>query len=259
MRRPGQSYVPLVLAAAFFYEGVALGDPEKAPNEFQRKALLPLAGSEVVQKELGLSPEKTDEVRQIYGVFSLESSAAIREAGATLSFRPKPGQTQEDWEKETRAAGEKSRKIFFEQSAKHLPKLKQALGAEQFNRLRQIAWQVYGSHALTDPDVVKALGLSKEQQERIAKIHEEAVERLKTATAPSDKPGFKDVDKAKSREVTKERDDRCIELLTNDQRATYGKMLGKPFDVESLDQPRRRDARPPRAQPRTRVPAPEKE
>ena len=46
--------------------------------------------------------------------------------------------------------------------------VRKALAPAQLHRLREIAWQVWGPMAFSDPDVVAALKLTPQQREQVA-------------------------------------------------------------------------------------------
>ncbi len=109
-----------------------------------------------------------------------------------------------------------------------IPKLKAALTAEQFERLQQIAWQAYGSRDLSfDPELSKALELTKDQNEKITAINEEyqrkAAEFVRAGTFV-----------ARYLELDRERDGKAVELLTREQQEKYTKLKGKPFNLAML-------------------------
>jgi hypothetical protein len=95
------------------------------------------------------------------------------------------------------------------------PKLNESLNETQRVRLREMAVRAAGAYAFADPDIIKELGLTKEQLDKIAAI---------TASFNrADNPGFGRL-----------RDEQVASLtavLGKDQQAQFAKMEGKPFDI----------------------------
>jgi len=68
---------------------------------------------------------------------------------------------------------EKRTEITKKLNEKFLPQLKEVLTAQQVARLQEILAQVSGSQGLTSPEMIKALDLSKEQQEKINAVNQD--------------------------------------------------------------------------------------
>jgi hypothetical protein len=99
----------------------------------------------------------------------------------------------------------------------YAPKLAAILDKTQQTRLREIAIQVAGVHALQDATVVKDLDLTKEQQDKIAGIVKEHGEHAGGGGA------------AAFMEHRREQLDKAVAVLTKDQQEKFEKMKGKPF------------------------------
>jgi hypothetical protein len=104
--------------------------------------------------------------------------------------------------------------------------------------------QAAGSQALTRPDIVKSLDLTKDQQEKITDINQEFGKKQNElrpggrrggAGAGGPPPDFEGI-RAKMQELTKERDSKATEVLSKEQQEKYEKLKGKPFDVAQLMQ-----------------------
>ena len=116
-----------------------------------------------------------------------------------------------------------------ELSEKFALQLKVALTTAQFERLRQIEWQIGGgAQALLqdDPDLVKLLDITKEQQEEFLAISREFVDKVHEFGRL--KRPLQEL-QAKSDELLKDRDRKLIDVLTKDQQERYTKLKGKPF------------------------------
>lgn len=208
-----------------------------------------LVQNPAVQKEIGLEGEGIERVQKIAGAYRDEMMAESEKAGLT-SGGPQQfeGLSPEERETKMREMAEKRQAIATKLNEKFMPQLKEVLSASQIERVQQIALQAGGSQALTRPDVVKALDLTKEQQEKITGINQEFAKKLNelgpggrggragggggAGGAPADFQGMM----AKRQELTKERDSQATEVLTKEQQEKYEKMKGKPFDLAQLMQ-----------------------
>ena len=122
----------------------------------------PLSAIAAVQKELGLSEDKAAKVKDIAEDVRRGQAAAVRGRGlgsisAGLRICPR---------EEREKAGEiqaKSAEIRKNINDKFMPKINEILDKTQQTRLHEIAIQAAGPPPLEDADVVKDLGLSKDQ------------------------------------------------------------------------------------------------
>ena len=167
-------------------------------------SLLSLADNEAVQKELSVSDDAKAAVKKVNEAYREELQKATEEATKAVN-------------------------------SKMAPQVKEALTAEQFKRLQEIRVQALGSQAYTDADVVKALGLNKEQQDKIAEIGKDYTAKLREAFQPGG--GDRTDMRAKMEEMGKARDAQINDVLTKDQQAKLKVLKGKEFDLAQL-QPR---------------------
>ena len=193
-----------------------------------------IAGNEAVQKELGLSAEATDKVKAVLEEFN----TAIREA--MTSWRSGFGDFRDMTQEERTRAMAKMVETVRATSDKFLPKLKEVLTADQFTRLQQIHWQSMGIAALSDPEIVKAIPISKDQQDKIKSINTEyAAKRVQYFTGGGgsiDRPDALAFAKMQeqNREQDKEREAKITEILTKDQQDKFASLKGKEFDLSQL-------------------------
>jgi hypothetical protein len=187
-------------------------------------------------------------VQKITGEYRDEMMAESEKAGLTFGGPQQfEGLSPEERETKMREMNEKRQAVMMKLNEKFMPKLKDALTEPQFERVQQIALQAGGSQALNRPDVAKTLDLTKEQQEKIAGINKEFMEKQNelrpggrggrgggagAGGPPPDVQGFM----AKMQELTKERDGKATDVLNKDQQEKYEKLKGKPFDVAQLMQ-----------------------
>ncbi len=207
-----------------------------------------LVQNPAVQKEIGLEGEAVERVQKIGGEYRDEMMAESEKAGLTFGGPQQfEGLSPEERETKMREMNEKRQAMMMKLNEKFMPQLKEALTAPQFERVQQIALQAGGSQALARPDVVKTLDLTKEQQEKIAGINKEFMEKQNElrpggrggrgggAGAGGPPPDFQAM-MAKMQELTKERDSKATEVLSKDQQEKYAKLKGKPFDLAQLMQ-----------------------
>ncbi len=171
-------------------------------------SLLSLADNEAVQKELAVSDDAKDKVKKVNETYREELQKAMEEATKSVN-------------------------------AKMTPQVKEALTPEQYKRLQQIRVQALRDGAFTDAEVVKALGLKKEQQDKIADLGKEFSEKrqaLFTGGGGGGRPDFTEA-RARMDELNKEKDAKINEVLTKDQQDKFNALKGKEFDLASL-QPR---------------------
>ncbi len=103
-----------------------------------------------------------------------------------------------------------------------MKKLKAILNADQFKRFTEIELQAMGPRAFTRPDVVKQLGLSDDQVEKIKGVLE-ANRPQRGQGGPPPQDGAADPRAKVLAQVTA--------LLTNDQKSKWTSMIGKPFKL----------------------------
>jgi hypothetical protein len=122
-------------------------------------------------------------------------------------------------------------------SDKYRPKLNELLDKTQKTRLHEIAIQVAGAGALQDAGVVKKLGLTQEQRDKLASIRKDFAARQREIFAGE---GDQAERFAKMGKLREEQTAKATEVLTKDQQEQFMKMKGKSFDVAQLRQRRPR-------------------
>lgn len=207
---------------------------------------LALLAQEPVQKELGLSAEAIEKGRKV-----LEEMREAGQAEMQKVFGDGGGAGPNMTDEQRKEMQSKMAATTQALHAKFAPQVKALLSEEQYARLQQIGWQVAGSNALTDAEVVKQLGLSKEQTEKIAASNQEYQAKqfamMREAFAGRGGPGGQGGQRpggggaagggdfrAKAQELNKERDAKALDVLTADQKAAFEKLKGKSFDVSQL-------------------------
>ncbi len=191
---------------------------------------LTVAGFEPVQKELGLNADQADKVKDVIDGYREEMGQEIQ--GAGIDFQALRDAPAAEREKTMAQIAEISKKV----SDKFLPKLNEILDKTQKTRLHEIAIQVAGAGALQDAGVVKKLGLTQQQQDKLASIRKDFAARQREIFAAG---GDQAERFAKMRGLREEQTTKATEVLTTDQKEQFTKMKGKTFDVAQLRQRRR--------------------
>ena len=123
--------------------------------------------------------------------------------------------------------------------------LKKLLTPEQFVRLRQIHWQQLGLQALNEADVAKALAITQEQKEQLAAVELAFFKNVRELLNPRDArpvgPVSAEIQK-KMKLARDEQETKVNQILTQVQRNQFAELKGKPFELELLWAPQRRDA-----------------
>jgi Spy/CpxP family protein refolding chaperone len=171
---------------------------EKAPTR-RGPFLSGVLGNGNVQEELGLSGEQKQKIEKM----GQESVLEFKEAAQT------------GWHSE--AYRKKMREMHAKVTEEEDKRLRDILKPEQLHRLKQLELQRQGVHLLRNPEVVRELGLSLEQQEKLNSLLDEQLAEMMNQTGP---PRL-------SRQQLMEQ---ALKLLTPEQRQKVEKILGKPFD-----------------------------
>jgi hypothetical protein len=180
-----------------------------------------LAANEAVQKEIGITDEQKTKLTALREEFFKDQQESSGSA---------PAGGFQDLSQEERT------KLFEQMAAtakklndKYLPKLKETLKPEQFERVLQIAYQAAGTNAFRNEDVVKALELTKEQQDKIATLNKDFQAKMQGLFTGGGAGG--------PEAFTKLRDEQSAELakvLTKEQTEKWSAMQGKAFDLTAL-------------------------
>ena len=193
-------------------------------------SLAQVVSNRAVQKELALTEEQRGKLRE--AAAELRGPRTDRESRQNLSdeerraLRTKRGEAAQNLSDEERQALTAKR----EEAAKKLEaKLAEILKPNQLTRAKEIRLRAAGiTGALRDPEVVKALGITEEQQEKINNAAREVMQGLRSAGG--ERPNFAEL----RRKVDAKIKEQIEELLSDEQNAELKKMLGPPFDVSQL-------------------------
>jgi Spy/CpxP family protein refolding chaperone len=192
---------------------------------------LQLASNSAVQSELAMTEEQVSKIQAL----NEEFRAKAREgAGDFRALRELPEEERRERMQEMMAERQET---MSKLNAEFQPKVAEVLDAVQSERLEQIRVQALGPQALQDETVVKALGLTQEQQAKIEAAHTEFGE--KTAEL---RRGEGDARErfGQIRELSQARDQQINAVLTTEQQAKLEQAKGDEFDLAQLRQGRGR-------------------
>lgn len=201
----------------------------------QAPSVVGLAANPAVQKELGLGAEQIEKVGEVSQAYREELRNEMQGLGFSREdFQDLSGEERRQKIRELR---EKRATISRKLNEKYRAKLSEVLEAEQIERLKQIAWQAAGSAALSDPELVTALGLTKEQQDRLVAVSREYAQKTRELFRggfQGGQGGSREERFEKVRKLQEEREAKQSEVLTEDQQKKLKQLQGKPFDVAQL-------------------------
>jgi hypothetical protein len=180
-----------------------------------RMPTLMLLNQESVQKELKLSKEQTKKVK----------AAAAKQMEAFQGLRDVDEEERPKKIQEIMKEGDKA--------------VKDILKKDQAKRFKQITLQVQGPQAFADDAVAKELKLTADQKKKIKTLLSDAQEKRQEAF--QDAAGDFQAAQKKVAEINKETTEKVMKELTDDQKTTWKKMIGKKFEGKlSFGPPRRR-------------------
>lgn len=192
----------LVLAVPALWVGTSSAAEEEAQSVPEGATIqLILLRQKSVRQDLGLTPEHT---RKIFE-FTAKQYDAGREA-------VKLGQDER-------------RKKFEALKQENEQFLKENLTPEQRKRLDQITLQVVGLLWLSHPDIARELNLTDEQRQKAKELREQTRKEARDLFRSSDRQERR----AKYAKLHEETHKKLHELLTEDQRAKWKELVGRPF------------------------------
>ena len=182
-----------------------------------------LLNNEKLQQELDLTDEQKAKVAEAVGEASVAISTAMKKNFTSLPRNIGPDERTNKIEQSIKSNQDKSQDKF-------LKKLEKILLPKQWDRLKQIYLQQQGAMALSEPDVIKTLNVSREQQDRIQVLYDDFRMKLKDATVAQG-DGLVKLGGDKLKKMSKELDDNLLDVLSADQRAELEKMKGPKADI----------------------------
>ncbi len=202
------------------------------------RGILSLITNEAVQKDLTVDADTVAKLKKVAD----DSGADSRKEMEGLGGPPGGGQdlSAEERQKRGQEMAAKMTEIRAKIRAKYSPQLQEILSETQYTRLQQIYWQSSLNAALSDAAVIKAIELTKEQQDKIAALGKEYEEKQRGlfggaggAGAGAAGGGFQEA-MVKMQEMTKEREKKVTDVLSADQKTKFATLKGKEFDVSKL-------------------------
>jgi hypothetical protein len=116
--------------------------------------------------------------------------------------------------------------------------LESVLKPEQVKRLKEIALQQQGSRAFSDAKVQTALKISDEQKEKFKAVQDDAQKEMAelfprrgAGGGGGERPNFEEM-RAKFQKLNKETMKKMVAVLDADQKKTWTKMIGEPFEMK---------------------------
>ena len=199
---------------------VPVGGRPGTPTTARPGGLMALALREPILKELGINQDASElaEIRRLSEAHSRELLQQLRNEGA--------GGDQE-----------KVQEIEGKVQAKYNVDLKKLLTPVQFVRLQQIQWQQLGTYVLYDVDIVNALGITKEQKDKIYALNYEMFQIRRKLLNPPDGSvrGVVSTELQKKMDDAKaEQDKKINQVLSEEQQKKLAELKGTPFDMALL-------------------------
>lgn len=187
--------------------------------------LVTLAGTESVQKELGLSGDVAGKLTALRDEYRAAQQKELQAAG--INFQNIQNQSAE----ERRANGEKMLAIGAKLNEEFNPKAKALLNADQVKRIEQILLQANlgnaGSAALLG-ELAARLNITDDQRQKLRTLGEEYGAKRRDLFTGG---GF---DREAAVKLRQEENEKMVALLTAEQKQKLDELKGNPFDVSQL-------------------------
>lgn len=181
---------------------------------------LRLLNSPQVQKELDLLDEQKKDIQKLID----DSRAQMRDAFSGLRDLSR---------EERRAKFAEMREKLESMNEKLQKKLNEVLLPHQQDRLKQIALQVQGNRALSNPEVAAKLGLSDKQKDQLAQAREESREKMRELfSSARQSGGDREGMREKFAQLREDLDKQIEGVLTADQKRKLEEMRGEPFELD---------------------------
>jgi hypothetical protein len=181
---------------------------------------LMLIGNEGVQKEIGLDAQQIEKVN----AFVEEQREKQRDVFQKLQDLPQDERR------------EKGRELMTSFNAEVQKGLKPILKPEQAKRFEQIRLQTMGIAAFTEPEVRDKLKLNDSQQSTIRELLQSQGEEQREIFQNA-QGNFEEARKQLTT-MRKQKMDKAMAALTDDQKSTWKDMIGSPYEVQ-FQPPRR--------------------
>ncbi|HUE74677.1 MAG TPA: hypothetical protein VMP01_27665, partial [Pirellulaceae bacterium] len=180
-----------------------------------------VAGNEAVQKEIGADEATVGKIRTLNG----ELREALQ-SEAQVNFQELRNLSDDERRTKMREFGEKRAAVV----GRFEPKLKEALSADQYKRVREIYVQALGVSALTNRELAKELEVSDEQARKISEIQTEFGQKRRDLG--------RDAAADARQKLSEEELKAATAVLTKEQQDKFTALRGKEFDTSVLRQGR---------------------
>jgi hypothetical protein len=139
-------------------------------------------------------------------------------------------QEYEAWQQALKLSGDEQEQKIKELQQKNEKFLADNLSDAQRKRLGQITMQITGLVQLTRPEVVRALSLTEEQQNKFKEMQKEAGTELQAIIHDTNREGRNE----KLAKLRAEIDKKVDAVLTDEQKEKAREVVGEPFKGEIL-------------------------
>jgi hypothetical protein len=185
---------------------------------------LQLVQNEAVQKDIAVTDEQTAKLRELLAAYERDIAAVPQLSRQDAQKLP---------EAERRAKMQEARDARTKAEDAHQKKLTEILEKAQLERLDQIRLQAQGPEGISDPAVATALGLTREDRQKIRTALAELNQGRQRGERPTEEQRTAQREKVEAK---------LKELLSKEQLDKLQELRGKPFDVSQLRAGRRRQA-----------------
>lgn len=190
-----------------------------------------VAANDLVQKEIALSGDGATKAKNIAEDFQATVRDGMSGITGGTSFQDMSQQEREKFM-------EKMTALRTTATEKYLPKLKDALNADQFNRVQQINYQLMDTTAYSDAEVIKSLDITKEQQDKIKEVNAALNTKMRDLFQGGGGGG-----REAFAEFQKERKTKVNAVLTKEQLDKFESLKGKEFaqlsELRTMGRPNR--------------------
>lgn len=187
--------------------GIALGQQQQRPQPKDSSVLGPFLSNPDLQKELKLSAEQIDKLKDAI------SKVAEKYKSDIANFQRLSVEDQQ-----------KKMKTFVEDNNKAIAGV---LDAKQWKRFKQIQWQTGRNWALQDADLQKELKLSDEQKKKLDGIFNEAQKKTQELVKS------RETSREKYQALYEDADKKAGEVLTEEQQKNFKELKGPPFQASA--------------------------
>lgn len=203
MNRTLKTALTLCLAAALTSGVLAQGQQGFVPGPGQ------LLFIPDVKKEVKISDEQMGKLKE-----SLDKVSAKYKDDFTKFAQKQP-------------SPEEAQKVIKGLSADSYEAIKGVLDAKQFQRFKQIEWQLSGSGALLDPQLQKELKMSDEQKKKLDDILENMNKKVQEMIQK------KETSQEKYQAVGKDAEEKMNGVLTEEQQKSLKELKGPKFELSA--------------------------